>query len=908
MRYYYREKDWIWIGFEYRPYLVAEMKKFKCHYNPATREWYTQLGLENSMKFKGFFEENGFVNQRVIQPRDVELKSIHNIVDEELLKEMIEYLNFSMTPRSYQIEGITYMINHGNCINGCEMGLGKAQPLDMKIYTKNGLKNFGELTLNDEVFGSDGKLQKIEAIYPQGIKDCYKITFSDNSFIECCDEHLWTLYYGVYRDQKNRKLITVPLKKVIERGIKTKTNIYYWRLPLINRVEFPTQEVLIHPYLLGYLLGDGCLGYRIQVSIGKQDQHETLERLSFYYKGNLSKIYSKNVDSMDFIFLKQKELRNSLREYRLLGTHSWNKEIPEKYLRNSSEIRIELLQGIVDSDGYVTPNGTIEIALASKKMIEQIRFIVKSLGGLAGKIRTYETSYEKNEVRIQCRTSYRISIQLPKDIIPCKLKRKRDLILKKKSNLIKSITDIQYVGKKEMQCIKVSNKDALYACGEDFILTHNTSQSLLCVETLDLFPCLIICPSTVKSSWLKEWNRWNPKRSVHIIDSKDSENTDWKADVTVINYDYLYKRGKSKSDVQLRYTRSLSKKWGAVILDEVHLCKNSKSLRSKAVMKIVKKANKVYALSGTVVMNRPQELINILNIIGRFDIFPDLKYFLFRYCNARMTRFGLDSTGASYTSELYEVIKHYCYFRKNKDEVLTELPEVIEQVIDSPITNTKEYKKAEDDLIAYLEEFDIEAAERAKRAEHLVRIANLKKLSLKGKLKFIIQFLKDWKEADEELKMLVFGTLTEPLEQLHKEFKKESELIIGRSSTEEKMEKIERWKESKQFLFANIATLSTGVDGLQQVCSNMIFIEYPNGPSYLEQAIARLDRIGQKSSTNVYYIMSQDTIDVRIREILDEKILITNAVNKGLENISSSESVSLDIALLKKYKETLGCR
>ena len=196
-------------------------------------------------------------------------------------------------------------------------------------------------------------------------------------------------------------------------------------------------------------------------------------------------------------------------------------------------------------------------------------------------------------------------------------------------------------------------------------------------------------------------------------------------------------------------------------------------------MKIVKKANKVYALSGTVVMNRPQELINILNIIGRFDIFPNLKYFLFRYCNARMTRFGLDSTGASYTSELYEVIKHYCYFRKNKDEVLTELPEVIEQVIDSPITNTKEYKKAEDDLIAYLEEFDIEAAERAKRAEHLVRIANLKKLSLKGKLKFIIQFLKDWKEADEELKVLVFGTLTEPLEQLYKEFKKDSELMYG---------------------------------------------------------------------------------------------------------------------------------
>lgn len=558
MRYYYREKDWLYIGFEYRPYLVTAMKKFNCKYNIATREWYIQLGLENSLRLKGFLEENGFVNQRIIQEREIELEPVHKMIDEELLKEMIEYLNFSMNPRSYQLEGITYMINHGNCINGCEMGTGK------------------------------------------------------------------------------------------------------------------------------------------------------------------------------------------------------------------------------------------------------------------------------------------------------------------------------------------------------------TAQSLLCVEVLDLFPCLIICPSSVKSSWFKEWKRWNPNRTIHIIDSKDSENTDWKADVTVINYDYLYKRGKSKEEVQLRYTRSLSKKWGAVILDEVHLCKNQKSLRSKAVMKIVQKANKVYALSGTVIMNRPQELINILNIIGRFNIFPNLQYYLYRYCNARMTRFGLDSTGASYTLELNEIIRHYCYFRKNKRDVLTELPEVIEQNIDCPIANTKEYKKAEDDFIHYLEEFDIEAAERAKRAEHLVRLANLKKLSLKGKLKFIVQFLKDWRDSDEELKVLIFGTLTEPLEQLHKEFKKESELIIGQTSTDEKMIRVERWKKSKQFLFANIATLSTGVDGLQEVCSNMMFIEYPNGPSHLEQAIARLDRMGQKNSTNVYYLMSQETIDVRIKEILDDKTLITNAINKGIDNIHSNENVSLDMTLIRKYKGTIG--
>ena len=433
--------------------------------------------------------------------------------------------------------------------------------------------------------------------------------------------------------------------------------------------------------------------------------------------------------------------------------------------------------------------------------------------------------------------------------------------------------------------------------------TGKTMQSILYVEVLDLFPCLVICPSSVKSSWLKEWKQWNPNRTIHVIDSKDGENTDWKADVTIINYDYLYKRGKSKEEIKLRYSRSLSKKWGTVILDEIHLCKNPKSLRSRSVKKIVKKSTKVLALSGTLIMNRPQELINVLDILGRFkEIFPNLQYFLYRYCNAKRTRFGLDCSGASYTLELNSIISHYCYFRKSKRDVLTELPDVINQIVNCPITNKKEYKQAEDDLITYLEGIDIEAAERALKAEHLVRISNLKRLSLEGKLNFIEQFLKDWIGSNEDDKIIVFGTLKEPLKQLHQKFKDESELVIGESTTEDKMNKVERWKEKKQILFANTATLSTGVDGLQKVCSNMIFVEYPAGPTDLEQAISRLERMGQKNSINVYFLLSDETIDTRIGEIFKEKSKIINAVNKGVSIDNIDKIQSIDVELLKSYK------
>lgn len=126
-------------------------------------------------------------------------------------------------------------------------------------------------------------------------------------------------------------------------------------------------------------------------------------------------------------------------------------------------------------------------------------------------------------------------------------------------------------------------------------------------------------------------------------------------------------------------------------------------------------------------MNRPQELINILRILGRFkEIFPDSLYYLYRYCAAKKTRFGLVCTGASCTMELNKIIRHYCYFRKELRDVVNELPPIIKQTVNVPITNKKEYRKAEKDFIEWLANIDIEAAERAIRAEQLVRLSGLK--------------------------------------------------------------------------------------------------------------------------------------------------------------------------------------
>lgn len=913
MKYWYKEKDWVYIGFNYNPVYVATMKEFGAFYNYATKEWSMQLGLESSILVKGFIEENGFIHEKPVLEREIPLNFISPIVDEKSLEDLLKYLKLPLNLRNYQIEGLAYMINHENCINGCSCGLGKAQPLDIKIPTPKGFVVFGDLNIGDEIFGSDGSIQKVTAIFPQGVKDCYKITFTDGSSTECCDEHLWCTYYSSHstKIEKAKKKI-VSLKEIMHRGLRGNPSInkknpshsnygpYYWKIPLIeNPVNFHSREVLIDPYTLGFLIGDGSFGRHIQVSIGEKDQETILSNFI------LPDVDLHCYNSVDFTAVGKgvPALKQALEFYNLRNKHSFDKFIPDDYKFNSEDVRRSILQGLIDSDGYVSKGGLIEFACTSEQLIKDISFIVKSLGGVIRPVRKRKSQYKSKEgVYIPCRDHYRIGINVKG--ICCRLERKQKLIDDSKKILpLRSIKEIEYVGKKEMQCISVSNADGLYICGDDFIVTHNTRQSIAYAELLNTFPCLIVCPSTVKTSWEKEWHRCNPKRTIHIIDSKDAENTDWKADVTIINYDFLYMRGKSTDAIKLRY-RSLAKKWGLVIFDEIHLCKNEKALRSKAVKKIAKQAIHKIALSGTLITNRPKELINILEVLGKFkEIFPDKRYFLYRYCNARKTPFGVDANGASCTLELHEIIKHYCYFRKERREVLTELPPVVEQKINVPIANKKEYEKAEKDFIAYLSEIDIDAAERAERAEHLVRLSNLKRLSLKGKLKFIVQFLKDWQESDEDNKLIIFGIFTEPLEELYETFKKDAVLVTGkRTTTDEKMERIEQFKESKQFLFANIATLSTGVDGLQDHCSNMVFIEWPSTPKDLEQAQSRIDRMGQKKSMNIYHLLSDETVDLDIQELIKEKTIITNAVNRGIDSVSNSIK-SLDWELLRRLKQ-----
>ena len=428
--------------------------------------------------------------------------------------------------------------------------------------------------------------------------------------------------------------------------------------------------------------------------------------------------------------------------------------------------------------------------------------------------------------------------------------------------------------------------------------------SVLYAEMLDLFPCMIVCPASVKSGWLREWKETNPNRRVSII-STSSPPEDFEADVIVINYDILGKRvtkENGKTSLEIRLDGMKKKSFSLAIADEIHFLKNRKSIRSKSFKKLAYKVPSVIGLTGTLIMNRPAELLNILMLIERIkEIAPDDQYhhyFFERYCNMKETNFGLDISGASNIKELNRLLKECCYFQVSKRDALKELPPISENVVECEITNKRAYKKAKGDLLQFIEDKfkDEEKVEKAARAEFLVKLSTLKQLSLEGKEKFIKKWVEEWMEANEEEKLLVFASQSTILTKIAEEFK-EGLLITGSTTTKKRDEILQKFFSQKEsrVLFANIGCLGTGVDGLQKVCSNMAILELPPRPSDLVQVIGRLERSGQENPVTIQYLLSPETIDQDLWEMLKGKKDVTDMLNKGFQDDTS-------LMILQKYK------
>jgi len=366
-------------------------------------------------------------------------------------------------------------------------GTGKAQPLNAKVLTPEGWKLMGDLKIGDSVITPDNSISKINGIFPQGKKEIFEVEFSDGSKTRCCDDHLWAVkdeYLRNKRNKKGQKLETdfkiLSLNEIRKSIIKPNRNRFNWSIPIVNEIEFGKKNLMIEPYIMGIILGDGSISTEHAVSFSTGDNYmiEYLSENLTQYNCKLSNFtHKENTINCNITGNKNKnKILEAIKFYNLSGKKSNNKFIPKDYLFSSIEDRKNLLAGLLDTDGYIDKNKSIYYYTISESLKEGVKELVNSLGGTCKQTIKYPSFKYKDQIK-KGQKCYTLCINL--NFNPFKLERKRNKYLNKtKYKAIRYIKSVSSIGEHIAQCISIDSHEHLYITDE-YIVTHNTLISLM---------------------------------------------------------------------------------------------------------------------------------------------------------------------------------------------------------------------------------------------------------------------------------------------------------------------------------------------------------------------------------------------------------------------------------------------
>lgn len=399
-------------------------------------------------------------------------------------------LNMFVELRPYQKEAVEAVFNSsaGNfCCVQLPTGSGKQQPVSSHVLTPNGWVTIGSIKVGDFVIDGEGNATKVIGVYPQGVKDVYGLTFSDDSYAECGLEHLWTVSSDKYRKEAPH-FETLTLSKILERyrlGFDYYGRNGQWKYEIpITSVKGENKELFIHPYVLGVLIADGYLCSKngdvvfscSDMDIQVKEQVESL--LDDKYTLSTHVIPTCNQYN---IIRKHSGPGCWANEYKNfiwsmgLNVKSLQKFIPDEYLYGTSyEQRKQLLQGLMDCDGTQDKTkAKTSYSTMSERLAKDVVKLVQSLGG---------TATISSQDREGMNTEYRIAVKV--DFCPFTLERKAQRWFDHPSSdkIRRYIRRVELLRKEESVCIEVESACKQYLT-DDFIVTHNTEVSASVIKT-----------------------------------------------------------------------------------------------------------------------------------------------------------------------------------------------------------------------------------------------------------------------------------------------------------------------------------------------------------------------------------------------------------------------------------------
>jgi hypothetical protein len=354
---------------------------------------------------------------------------------------------------------------------GGAAGGGKGVTLDTKVLTPVGWIEMQNLSVNDFVIDPDtGKQTKIVEKYDRGLQPTYKLTFADGASVVCDSEHLWKTWIS----GQGRKIDGVRVFGPASARVRSTKDIidYYsgphrtYRIPICNSITYSLDSILpLPPYTLGVLIGDGSL--HKSITFFSTDK-EIVDRVEKELGISLS-CYSTMNKVGGAYALPSKPYKNIIKNLGLDNSYSYNKFIPSNYLYASLEDRVALLQGLMDTDGWIEQDGECYYTTISKQLKDDVKHLARSLGAFV----TERQKFPKYQGGIG-KLAYTLRIKVPDSSILFYLPRKKGIRrTTPPQSMGNGLVSIEDAGLNKTQCIVLDSDSQLFIVN-DFIVTHNS--------------------------------------------------------------------------------------------------------------------------------------------------------------------------------------------------------------------------------------------------------------------------------------------------------------------------------------------------------------------------------------------------------------------------------------------------
>lgn len=415
----------------------------------------------------------------IATPPDVE-KAIKNATRKS--KPLIMGNDFPWTLYDFQStdagEGLKILTSTGGVLFAGDMGSGKMEHNNNRLWTPNGYLRIGDAQPGDEVYGTDGKPHTITAVYPQGKKQLYTVTFNDNTSVKVGAEHLWTT---TTKTGKNPKTTNT-----------TQLN--------------PGNYIPIAEPLTNGNPGNPTLGFATGAFLAKGE--------NAYRHGN--------TETMIRILLDMHNGGLTPEPYPTETTHQHIRNYVTQIVTTLTNplllplnFRIATLNGAITAAGKWTPNGA---ELNNPDNPETLTTLTQTLGGTTHRNNTTLTIHLPHHIATQCGKPSTLRTPTPR----------------------RRITTITPAETAEATCITVNSPNHLYLT-EHAITTHNTTVSLAVAHQLNLFPLLAVAPLSAFSTWERQLGEMGRTYYTATGNAKknweDIANNDY--DAYIISYDRL---------------------------------------------------------------------------------------------------------------------------------------------------------------------------------------------------------------------------------------------------------------------------------------------------------------------------------------------------------------------------------